>query len=95
MGKVLILEVPHKKPFNFQINLPFYRRNVFKVRVKEGIIKPGMKLKINEKIIEIERIEAERKKLEEAKTGEEVWLITKNGNTEILVMAEGKEVEFF
>ncbi|MFH8086895.1 MAG: EF-Tu/IF-2/RF-3 family GTPase, partial [Candidatus Aenigmatarchaeota archaeon] len=78
-----------------QITLPFYRRNVFKVRVKEGVIKPGMRLKINEKIIEIESIEAERKKLEEAKPGEEVWLITKNGNVEILAMVEGKEVEFF
>lgn len=54
-----------------------------------------MKLKISDRIIEIESMERERKRIEEAMPGEGVWLITKNGNTKILAMVEGKEVEFF
>lgn len=45
--------------------------------------------------MEIERIEAKHKKLEEAKVGEEVWLIIKNGNFEILSNLVGQVVELF
>jgi len=94
MAKFLIQSVPNEFPQKFQINLPFYKRNIVFGQVKEGVLKPGMKLNVENKIMEIDRIEMNNRELKEANVGDEVALIIKNGDITILERLVGQEVEF-
>ena len=84
MTKVLLRQATNFPPFGF----------IVLVEVVEGVLKIGMKLNLEGRIMELKRMEALHKTLNEAKVGEKIWLNLKNGDLKIIQKHISHQVEF-
>jgi translation elongation factor EF-1alpha len=82
----------------------FFVQDIFKIsgtkiilvgEVKSGILRTGMKLSIDDKIMEIKSIETYNKQIKEAKKGDKVGIFLSNANYDLLKNYKKQYLEFF
>ena len=62
---------------------------------KEGLLKPGMKLNVKDKIMTIKSIKKNRQSVTTGYPGDEVGINLRNGNYELIKFVKGQIVTFY